>query len=133
MMTGESTQTPKDQFAKALDAFRQTSLEYAHDPESLANQMIVAKAFESLVRSAQQALATEIESKSGIAPQTPKEVFVEAQDLGLIDDADIWIEALDHCQKMKKSDGPDTIQEALDFSQTYFTDAVDDLAGRQGL
>ena len=127
------TKTNASQFSESLGAFRQTSLEYAHDPESLANQMVVTKAFESLVRSAWQALAAEIESKSNTATQAPKEVFIESQDLGLIDDANIWIEALDHCQKMNKPAGPDIIQEALDFSQTYFTDAIDDLASRRGL
>lgn len=130
-MTNEPTQTPVSRFAKALDAFRQTSLEYAHDPESIGNQMIVAKAFESLVESTLILLATRVEAENQTAPQRPREMLDKAQDMGMIADAGVWAEALDYCSKLRKSDKPDAIQEALDFSQTYFTDAVDELADQQ--
>ena len=112
-----------------LDAFRQTSLEYAQNPESLGNQMIVAKAFESLVESTWRALGSKIAASGKIAPRSPGEIFVIAQDLGIIIDASDWLEALDYHKKLRESADLNTTQEALDFSQTYFTDAIDDLSG----
>ena len=129
-MDNENNQQNSGQFTQAVDVFRRMSLEYAQDPESLANQMVLVKAFGSLVESAQQVLKPMIEAEGEVAPQLAKEVFFRAQDISIIDDAGIWIEALDYCSKLKKSDKPDEVQEALDFSQTYFTDAVDDLAGK---
>ena len=122
-----------DRFSGVLDAFRRTSLEYAQDPESLANEMVVVKAFESLVESAWRALGSKIAAKGQTPPQSPKEIFVEAQNLGIIENADAWLETLDYRKQLKKSGNLDATQEALDFSQTYFTDTVDGLAEQWGL
>lgn len=128
MNSNEKLKQSLDGFNRDLDTFRQTSQEYAHNPEGLGSQMVAAKAFESLVESSLTMLAAKVATESGVTPQSIRDMLVEAQDLGLTDEADIWVEALDYCQKLKKSDKPEVIQEALDFSQTYFTDAIDGLA-----
>lgn len=132
-MTNDSAQPQNSQFIDNLDSFRQTSLEYAHDPESLGSQIVVAKAFEALVESAMAVLAAKVAAASQLTLGSAKEMLSEAQDLNLIEQAEAWIEALDYCQKLKKSDKPEIVQEVLDFSQTYFTDAVDELAEQLGL
>lgn len=121
------------EFGPALDSFRQLGLEYAHDPENEAQQMMVANSFRSLVGLTCQLIGQEIAGAGEITPDNRKEIIVKAYGLGLIGDLEVWLDALEHYQKLGRTNDPDTGQNALDFSQTYFLEAVDELAERWGV
>ena len=118
------------EFGESLNLFRQLGLEYAHDPENETQQMMVANSFKALVSLACQIISQELVAGGEAAPAGTKETVVKAYGAGLIADLEVWLDALEHYQKLARANEPGTGQNALDFSQTYFLEAVDELASR---
>ena len=117
-----------EQFANTLELFRQLGLEYAHDPDSEIQQMVLASTFKLLVESIWAILRLQLEAAGQIRPQEPKDVVLAACDQSLVADPEIWLEALDYYRQLGQPDEPDATQNALDFSQTVFMEAVEKLA-----
>ncbi len=117
-------------FAETLQLFRQLSLEYAQDPDSDAQQMIVTHTFAILAEAAWTTIGLELEASGQDRPQTTKDIILAAYDHGIINNADDWLEVLDNHRQASRPKSPDETQNALDFSQTYFMELVDELARR---
>ena len=117
-----------DKFNRATELFHQALVAYNQQPQDQNLQLAVSHAFMLLVELSWKVMAHIIKSNGEVDNYSPKNIIVKAQEQGIIQSAENWIEALQNRNRVVHIYDQESTNLVLEFAQQKFPGMIHDLA-----